>query len=122
MALLYVLELRDDKWFIGSTNMIVGLLEWHKEGAGPAWTREYRPYKITRTFPNSGFDAETRLTKQYMQKYGIDNVRGGVYKDFNLPDIVKVKLEMDLFNPDVPCPKCSFLGHYEGNCPITFRK
>ena len=43
---LYVLELEDDKFYVGKTNFIGSRFETHKRGDGCPWTRDYPPIRI----------------------------------------------------------------------------
>lgn len=82
---LYVLKLEDSKFYIGVTSKTPEerYLE-HKNGFYAAeWTKIYKPLAIEQS-KDLGFttyeDAENyenKVTRKYVEKYGIDNVRGG---------------------------------------------
>ena len=77
---IYVLKLEGGKFYIGRTNKkAVERFKEHKAGKGSAWTRKYKPIGIDRIDLNGDKFDEDKVTKQYMEKYGIDNVRGGTY-------------------------------------------
>ncbi len=80
---LYVLKLQNNKYYVGITKDIDHRLQEHVAGKGSWFTKLYKPEKIiqadryTDISENEMFDIETFVTVEYMQKYGINNVRGG---------------------------------------------
>ena len=48
-------------------------------GHGAAWTRLHTPTGVEKIFQNVPSSEEGRITKEYMRKYGAENVRGGGY-------------------------------------------
>lgn len=82
---LYVLKLEDDKWYVGITSRTVKeRFDEHKAGfASAAWTREHKPVEIFDTKDLGGLSKEEaelfekRVTRKYISKYGLNNVRGG---------------------------------------------
>lgn len=121
MSTLYVLELEDDKWYVGKTDDVQRRFKQHKDGGGATWTREYRPIKICNTTPNDSPHAEDNLTKDYMKKYGVNNVRGGSYTSFDLPAGAREILEMEMTSRSDKCYKCGMGGHFASKCPVTVR-
>ena len=49
----------------------------HECGEGSKWCRKYKPIGVIEIIPNAGSDIENAKTKEYMDKYGWENVRGG---------------------------------------------
>jgi predicted GIY-YIG superfamily endonuclease len=83
---LYVLKLEQGKYYVGVTARNVSKrVEEHKHGfMGAKWTKKYKPVKILdkkdlglMTFEKAE-KYETRVTIKYMDKYGVNNVRGGL--------------------------------------------
>ena len=80
-----MLELEDGKWYVGITTQTPeARFEQHSSGfTGAAWTKLHKPIKIfDRKFLGDldEIDAklyEARVTRAYMKKYGVNNVRGG---------------------------------------------
>lgn len=80
---LYVLKLQNNKYYVGITKDIDQRFQEHVAGKGSWFTKLYKPEKIiqadiyTDIPENEMLDVETFVTVEYMQKYGISNVRGG---------------------------------------------
>lgn len=76
---IYVLVCDKDKIYVGRTGKTVeGRFEKHVNGKGAAWTKQHKPIKILEVRRGSKF-MEDAVTLEYIEKYGIDNVRGGSY-------------------------------------------
>ena len=81
---LYVLRLEDHKYYIGITTQTVGQrLQEHLHGRKSYWTEKYPPLEVFDT-KDLGITTkeraetyENKVTRKYMRKYGINNVRGG---------------------------------------------
>lgn len=116
-SLLYVLELEDNKWYIGKTNDIKKRFTQHQNGEGSAWTKSYKPVRLAQCRPLKDEYDETNMTKTYMKKYGIDNVRGGAYTHVVLPDDVEKVLKQELRGDSDTCFKCNLKGHFANRCP-----
>lgn len=86
MALsVYILKCAKEKYFIGKTEEpIKEIYKKHLNGTISEWTKLYKPLRIVCIIsPACDFD-EDKYTEMYMNKYGIDNVRGGKYNHINL--------------------------------------
>ena len=82
---LYVLELEDDKFYVGISRNIKKRYKAHKSGEGAEWTKLHKPIgvKYTKqlgycTYTNVKSDEDGK-TIEMMKKYGRENVRGGIY-------------------------------------------
>lgn len=117
MLNVYALKLKSHKFYIGSTKKSVHeRFEEHTTGIGSEWTNLYQPLAILEILENADRFDEDKLTKKYMNLYGIDNVRGGSYTAINLPDFQLKALEMELSTSKNRCFKCLQVGHYANNC------
>ena len=116
---IYVLKLRGGKYYVGRTdkNAIVRFKE-HKAGKGSAWTRKYKPIGIERVDLDCDKFDEDKLTKQYMEKYGIGNVRGGTYCQITLSNEIVQMISKELNGGTNKCYNCGKTGHYVKNCPV----
>ena len=55
-------------------------LSQHYDGSGAKYTRLYKPLSVERIiYPATENDIENRITRELMEIYGKDNVRGGSY-------------------------------------------
>ena len=85
MEYLYVLKLKQGKWYIGKSADVNRRFEQHLSGGGSRWTQLYEPIEIVYTRPIRNEHDETNTTKDYMKKYGVENVRGGAYTQVVIP-------------------------------------
>ena len=116
MVCIYIIELEDKKYYVGKTNNPSFRLEQHFTSEGSAWTKKYKPKKVIEIIKNCDNYDEDKYTIKYMEKYGINNVRGGSFCDIQLSDSEKETLEkMIIGNKDL-CYRCKRKGHYVNNC------
>ena len=116
MESLYVLELEDGKYYVGKTTDVKRRIKQHAEGKGSEWTWTYRPVKVLETRIVKTEHDENNLTKDYMKKYGVDNVRGGSYCQEELPAALKTALETEFRGTANACFKCGQTGHFANRC------
>lgn len=112
---IYVLELEGGKWYVGKTTNLESRLDAHMSGMGSEWTKLHKPLKMEHSFIGDKFD-EDKTTKQYMEKYGIDNVRGGAYVLPKLTKEQKKLLSLELNMAADKCLKCGKTGHFSKQC------
>ena len=116
MSVVYVLRLKDDKYYVGITQNMENRYDQHKRGKGPEWTKLYPPIEIVEQRYNaSGLDEEV-VTKEYMMKYGIDNVRGAQYSQVNLNMQTYIELEKSIWSAMGACLRCGRMSHYVDKC------
>lgn len=73
-SLVYVLELENDKWYIGKTHNLNVRLAQHWGGQGAKWTKLHKPLKLSRVVM---YQTEQKVTDDYIGLFGRENVRGG---------------------------------------------
>lgn len=82
---LYVLELDNNRYYIGMTTDIVRRYNEHMSGKGCWFTAMYKPIRILELqstgtkITSEAALLESKLAAKYVIKYGIDNVRGGAF-------------------------------------------
>lgn len=116
MDILYVLELQDNKWYVGKTSDLGARFKQHQSGTGAAWTRTYKPISIQESRRLKDVYDETNTTKEYMKKYGIDNVRGGSFVQPVLGEDVERVLRQELRGDLDVCFTCGLKGHFASTC------
>lgn len=79
MVYIYILKLQQDKYYVGKTKYPNFRINEHFNSEATEWTRLYRPIQIIKIIPNCDDYDEDKYTKIYMDRYGIDNVRGGSF-------------------------------------------
>jgi predicted GIY-YIG superfamily endonuclease len=119
LTTIYILKLRDGKYYVGKSDNVENRFEQHLEGNGSAWTKKYSPIKIEKTIPKSSPFDEDRYVKEYMAKYGVDNVRGGAYTQISLGEDVTAQIEKEIRGATDKCMKCGEPGHFVSNCGET---
>lgn len=118
MMNIYALELDSGKYYIGKTSRDVSIrVQEHTTGNGSEWTSTYKPVKIIENYQSDSQFEEDILTKKYMIKHGIDNVRGGSYTKFVLDEWQIKSLEHEFKSVSDCCYKCGEKGHFANVCP-----
>ena len=113
---VYALQLEGGKYYIGKSDNLDRRIESHFSGSGAAWTREHHPLKVVERRLNVSRFEEDKMTKEYMEKYGIDNVRGGAYTQIELPEGSRESLQREIRGTTDVCFKCNRQGHWANQC------
>ncbi len=119
-AVIYVLELEDDKYYVGKTNNIDARLRDHFDGGGSAWTKSHHPIKRVCRVTNetgSAHSIEMSETIHLMHQFGIDNVRGSQFSENILSGEKRNFANLlirDAFNL---CNNCGSEDHMFMQCP-----
>lgn len=80
------------------------------------WTKIYKVLRVEElSVARSDFDEDT-ITKKYMRKYGIQNVRGGSYTTEHLSDATISLLEKEFQTSQDKCFSCGKFGHLSRDC------
>lgn len=117
MVYIYVLECAEFKFYVGKTSSPNYRIEDHFTNGGSAWTRKYKPTRIDALIPNcSDFD-EDKYVKEYMNLYGIENVRGGAYSQIELDEMQLTALKRELASSTNLCFICQSAEHFADYCP-----
>jgi predicted GIY-YIG superfamily endonuclease len=82
---IYVLECENGKYYVGSTSKLRKRWRQHSRGRGAAWTRRHRPIRQVFTYrrvPEPYYlGLESKITAEWMLKYGVNNVRGAMFAE-----------------------------------------
>lgn len=116
MELIYIIKLEKSKYYIGKTRNIDKRWEEHLTGNGSGWTKKYKPMSLITTIKSTSQFDEDKYVKEYMAKYGIDNVRGGTYSNIVLDANSIAVLEKEIWHSKNLCTRCGRDSHYIKEC------
>ena len=116
--IIYALQLEQGKYFVGKTHISEGLelrFEEHIKGRDSKWTKIYKPLSVVESYEHYSTCEVDKLTKKYMMKYGIENVRGGSYSKIDLEEWQVKSLEYE-FKIKSDLDKCGKICHFTESC------
>ena len=115
---IYLIECENGKYYVGKTTDCEHRFKQHCNNKGSIWTRLHKPLRIIDVFETEdGFD-EDKYTKKFMNKYGIDNVRGGSYTNIVLSKSIKSLLRKELMTANDLCYCCGSSSHFAKECAL----
>ena len=116
MVFIYTLKLIQGKYYVGKTNNPSFRLDNHFNSNGSAWTIKYKPIELLELIPNCDDYDEDKYTRKYMDKYGIENVRGGSFVSIELDKSTIQHLTQMSNGSNDKCFVCSKSGHFAKDC------
>jgi hypothetical protein len=93
----------------------------HKRGIGCKWTNTYPMLKLEKTILNASPYDEDRYVKEYMDIYGMDNVRGGTYSAMELTADQVQTIQREKNGAQDECLNCGKAGHFANTCRVVNR-
>jgi len=122
MVYIYILQLEEDKYYVGKTTNPSFRIENHFKLNGSAWTKKYKPISIMEIIPNCDDFDEDKYTLKFMEKYGINNVRGGTFCEIKLSDNNIITLNQMINTINDRCYICGKHDHFANNCKNKTQK
>ena len=116
MTNIYILKLMNNKYYVGKTKYISHRMLDHFSNNGSTWTKKYKPIEILQIYRNCDELDEDKYTIKCMSKYGINNVRGGIYCRMNLNHNEKKIIQRSIFGMNNACYKCGSKDHFVNEC------
>lgn len=113
---VYVLKLEQGKWYVGKSDNPIKRYQEHINREGSTWTRMYTPISLEKVIKDVSPFEEDKVTKEYMAKYGIDNVRGGSYSNIELNAFQIKALTSEIRGAQNRCSRCGRSDHFVNDC------
>ena len=117
MSYIYALKLKNNKYYVGKTNVPDMRLEQHQAGEGASWTKLYEPVEVLYVQPSTSVFDEDLHVKNLMLQYGIETTRGGSYSSIVLSESQLDVLIKEMCSAKNLCFICAESGHFASNCP-----
>jgi hypothetical protein len=122
MVFIYVLELENNKYYIGKSSNPKNRIKKHFSNNGSVWTIMHKPIKVVEIISNCDIYDEDKITLKYMDKYGIGNVRGGYFSQATLSSVQLHFLIQLLRSANDKCLCCGSKGHFASECKGEIKK
>jgi cellular nucleic acid-binding protein len=116
MTNIYILKLQHGKYYVGKTDNLEQRKQQHINGTASTWTKKHPPISVEQIIPNASDFDEDKYTKEYMHKYGIDNVRGGTYVTEELDENQYYNIQKEIWGAKNLCTQCGRSGHFVKYC------
>ena len=116
MITIYILKCQDNKYYVGKSKDPINRIIDHFSGKGSEWTKNYKPVEIVELIDSEDDYDEDKYTIKTMEKYGVNNVRGGTFCKLHLSLEEKAIIELMIKGSTEKCYKCGKGGHYAKYC------
>ena len=116
MVYIYVLQLVENKFYIGKTSNPEFRIGNHFDKKGALWTTKYMPIHILELIDKCDDFDEDKFTFKYMQQYGIENVRGGSFCSYELEQNEINVINKIITSCSDSCYNCNSPNHFANKC------
>jgi hypothetical protein len=118
LGVIYTIECENGRYYVGKTTDLPRRWKEHIDGIGSSWTKLHKPIRILHAFACTSVHDEEITTIDMMRSKGIENVRGNIYIQTDLPAHQMQTLKERLLAIENSCFKCGKRGHFIHECPI----
>lgn len=118
---IYVLKLKHSKYYVGKSDNVNNRIDKHKSNKGAIWTKKYKVIDVVEIKESNSIFDEMNTTLNYMDKYGIDNVRGGPWCDIHIDDTEKEYINKNICSIYDKCYICHSTKHISKKCPKNLK-
>jgi len=81
-SILFVVKLQNNKYYLGLSNNLTEIFNEHLYNKyNIEWMNLFKPLKILSVSYNYNYELLNNTVIEYMNTYGIENVRGGSYSN-----------------------------------------
>ncbi|CAL6331277.1 unnamed protein product [Bathycoccus prasinos] len=125
LVTIYILKCKEKKWYVGKTSKYGAtkrIVQHFANIGGSNWTRRYKPIKVDDVKKNQTSRDEDKWTKVYMDRYGVENVRGGAYCKLELNEDQIRALEIESAGSNDLCYYCKKKGHFMAQCKEKYEE
>ena len=117
MEYIYVLQLEDDRFYVGKTTDVGRRFIQHMSGEGAKWTQIYKPVSIVETRESKHELDEEMATLEWMDKKSVEMVRGDCFTSIRLTEEERMFITKKLNTMKNQCYLCNQQGHFANKCP-----
>lgn len=121
MVFIYIQSLEDEKFYIGMIRFYTSSTSSGDDfpiehSSNCEWTKMYKPKEIIESFTDVDVYDHDKITLMCMEKYGIENVRGGSFSNVNLSSSQFEIIQRMIRYAKNYCFTCGRLDHHEKSC------
>jgi hypothetical protein len=110
MVYIYVFKSTVGKWLIGE-----------KKNMDHPWMKTYRPFTLDKTIKQINTNIQ-QIVNTYMEKYGVENVRGGSYSNVELCIDDYEHINRYLWMKNGLCRECGYTKHNSDICTFHLKE
>lgn len=114
--IIYTLQLENGKYYVGKSKNVSNRILQHFSNQGSSWTKSYKPIKVISQIPSTDAFDEEKYTLLAMDRFGIDNVRGGSYCRLILSKHEIEKAQQIIYSICDKCYRCGEQKHTASEC------